>query len=198
MSSFREQLPALLRRGARAALKGAAFTFALSHSSDAAAEILAAGANGFSLSETTHIAATPDKVYAAIVMPQRWWSSQHSFSGSAANFTLDTREGGCWCETLPDGGFVEHLRVVYAAPGKVLRLRGALGPFQGWGADGAMTYTLKGVGTATDLTFTYNLGGYNKDGFEAPAKAADGVLAEAALRLKSYVETGSPEPAKTN
>jgi len=198
MRNLREQMPVLLRRAARAALKGAVFTFALSHSSNAAAEVLAAGAGGFSLSETAHIAAPPDKVYAAIVAPQHWWSSQHSFSGNAANFTLDAKEGGCWCETLPDGGFVEHLRVVYAAPGKALRLRGALGPFQGWGADGAMTYALKGDDKSTDLTLTYNLGGFAKDGFDAPAKAADGVLAEAVLRLKSFVETGSPEPAMTN
>jgi uncharacterized protein YndB with AHSA1/START domain len=198
MSNIKEQLPALMRRGARAALKGAAFTFALAHSSDAAAEVLAAGANGFSLSETAHIAAPPDKVYAAIVTPSQWWSSQHSFSGSAANFTLDAKEGGCWCETLPNGGFVEHLRVVYAAPGNALRLRGALGPFQGWGVDGAMTFALKGDDKSTDLAITYNLGGFNKDGFEAVSKGADGVLAEAALRLKSFVETGSPEPLKTN
>jgi uncharacterized protein YndB with AHSA1/START domain len=198
MRYFREQMPSLLQRGARAALKGAAFTFALSHSSNAAAEVVAVGPSGFSISETAHIAAPPDKVYGAIVTPSNWWSSQHSFSGNAANFTLDAKEGGCWCETLPNGGFVEHLRVVYAAPGKVLRLRGALGPFQGWGADGALTYTLKGDDKATDLTITYNLGGFAKDGFDASSKAADGVLAEAALRLRSFVETGSPEPAKTN
>jgi hypothetical protein len=197
MSNIRQQFPALLRRGARAALK-AAFTFALSHSSNAAAEVVASSQNGFALSETTRIAASPDKVYAAIVTPSQWWSSQHSFSGSAANFTFEAKEGGCWCETLSNGGFVEHLRVVYAAPGKALRLRGALGPFQGWGVDGAMTYTLKGDAKSTDLTLTYNLGGFNKDGFDAAAKGADGVLAEAALRLKSFTETGSPEPAKTN
>jgi uncharacterized protein YndB with AHSA1/START domain len=198
MANFREQLPSLLRRAARGVLKGALFTFALSHSSNVAAEVLAVGPNGFSLSETTHIAAPPDKVYAAIVAPQRWWSSQHSFSGSAANFTFDAREGGCWCETLPNGGFVEHLRIVYAAPGKVLRLRGAMGPFQGWGADGALTYALKGDDKATELTITYNLGGFNMDGFDASSKAANGVLAEAVLRLKSFVETGSPEPQKIN
>jgi hypothetical protein len=198
MSSVREQLPALLRRGARAALKGAAFTFALSHSSNAAAEVVGVGPNGFSLSETAHIAAPADKVYAAIITPSQWWSSQHSFSGNAANMALEAKEGGCWCETLPNGGFVEHLRVVYAAPGKVLRLRGALGPFQGWGVDGAMTYTLKGDAKSTDLTIVYNLGGFNKDGFDAVSKGADGVLAEAVLRLKAFVETGSPEPAKTN
>ncbi len=196
MQDFRKMLLPLLKRAGRGALKGAAFTFALSHSSNAAADV-ASAPNGFSLSETAHIAAPPDKVYEAIVAPSRWWSSTHTFSGSAANLTLDAKEGGCWCETLPNGGFVEHLRVVYAAPGKTIRLRGALGPFQGMGADGAMTFALKGDDKATDLTLTYNLGGFNKDGFDALAKAADGVLAEAASRLRSYVETGSPEP-KTN
>lgn len=198
MSNFSETLPVLLRRAVRGTIKGAAFTFALAHSGNAAAEVVAVGTGGFALSETAHIAAPPDKVYAAIIAPSHWWSSQHSFSGSAANFTLDAKEGGCWCETLPNGGFVELLRVVNAAPGKMLRLRGALGPFQGMGVDGAMTYTLKGDDKATDLTVTYNLGGFSKDGFDAFSKAGDGVLGEAVARLKSYVESGSPEPAKTN
>ncbi len=60
--------------------------------------------SGFALTETAHIAAARDKVYAALIEPGHWWSSAHSFSGNAANFTLDARAGGCWCETLPNGG----------------------------------------------------------------------------------------------
>jgi hypothetical protein len=44
---------------------------------------------------------------------------------------------------LKDGGSVEHLQVVYAAPGQGLRLRGALGPLQTEGVDGTLSWALK-------------------------------------------------------
>ena len=96
----------------------------------ASAEVVSVAGNGFELRETAHTAASSDKVYAALLLPSRWWNSAHTFSQSASNLTLDARAGGCWCETLPNGGSVEHMRVVYVSPGKTLRLRGALGPFQ--------------------------------------------------------------------
>jgi uncharacterized protein YndB with AHSA1/START domain len=148
---------------------------------------------GFELQETAHIAASPDKVYAALIDPARWWSSDHTFSGSAANLSLDARAGGCWCEKLPGGGSVLHLTVVDADPGKTLRLRGALGPFQGTGMDGAMTIALKPNGQGTDLTLTYDIGGYFKGGFGPLPQGADGVLADQVARLKHLVETGSPD-----
>ena len=51
----------------------------------------------------------------------------------AKNLSIDARPGGCFCEKLPNGGGVEHARVVYVAPREVLRLSGALGPLQGVG-----------------------------------------------------------------
>jgi len=152
------------------------------------AEVVSAGGNGFEIRETAHTAAPPDKVYAALLLPAHWWSSEHTFSGSAANLVLDARAGGCWCETLPDGGSVEHLRVVYVLPGKTLRLRGALGPFQGLAVDGVMTWSVKGVTDGTDISFTYAIGGYAKDGFEGMSKMTDRVLGEAIERLKKSVD----------
>jgi uncharacterized protein YndB with AHSA1/START domain len=94
------------------------------------AEVVSVGATGFEVRESMHVAAPPSKVYDGLLHPASWWNSEHTFSGSAANMTLDARPGGCWCESLHDGGSVEHLRVIYVSPGKVLRLRGGLGPFQ--------------------------------------------------------------------
>ena len=68
--------------------------------------------NGFTLVQSAEIAAPPDKIYAALIQPSRWWSSDHTFSGNAANLSLDARAGGCFCETLPGGGSVQHLAVV--------------------------------------------------------------------------------------
>jgi uncharacterized protein YndB with AHSA1/START domain len=148
---------------------------------------------GFALTETAHIAAPRDKVYAALIQPAHWWSSNHSFSGNAANFTLDARAGGCWCETLPNGGSAQHLTVVYVTPGETLRLRGALGPFQSFAVDGVMTWTLTDSSQGTGLTLTYLIGGYMKGGFDNIAKGADGVLAGQVNRLQHFVETGSPD-----
>lgn len=155
---------------------------------EAAAEVSSAAANGFDVRETAHIAAPPDKVFAALLVPARWWNSEHTFSGSAANLVLDARAGGCFCENLPGGGSVEHLIVVFVAPGKTLRLRGALGPFQGLAVDGAMTWSVKSTGGGTDLSLTYSVGGYVKNGFDELAKAADEVLGDQVVRLKKSLE----------
>lgn len=122
-----------------AALFGAVVSLTLIAASRTSAAAVDVAAGGFTLRDSVEIAAPPDKVYAALIQPARWWSSAHSFSGDAANMTLDARAGGCWCETLPNGGSVLHMTVVFAAPGKTLRLRGALGPFQALAVDGVMT-----------------------------------------------------------
>ena len=156
--------------------------------------------NGFTISETATVAAAPDRVYEALVAPAHWWSSEHTYSQNAANLTLDARAGGCWCETLPGGGAVQHMVVVNVMPGKLLRLRGALGPLQGMAVDGAMTFALHATGNVTQLTLTYAVGGYAKQGFGELAKAVDSVLGEQTARLARFIETGSaqstPQPAR--
>jgi uncharacterized protein YndB with AHSA1/START domain len=168
-----------------------AFALLCSTAFSATAAVVDVALNGFTVRVTTHIAAPPNRVYAELITPAHWWSSDHTFSGDAANLSLDAKAGGCWCEKLPGGGSVMHLTVIYADPGKVLRLRGALGPFQGSGVDGAMTWALKASGGGTDLSLVYTLGGYNKDGFGQWSQAADRVLADQVTRLKRFVEAGS-------
>jgi hypothetical protein len=171
----------------------AGFTIAAFLTQPACAGVNDSAANGFSVVEKLHISAAPEKVYAELIMPSHWWSSQHTFSKSAANLTLDAKAGGCWCETLPDGGSVEHLVVVFADPGKTLVMRGALGPLQGLGVEGALSIVLKPAGDGTDLSLTYNLGGYLKDGLANFAAPVDGVLGEQMTRLKALIETGTPD-----
>jgi uncharacterized protein YndB with AHSA1/START domain len=171
----------------------AAVTIALLGAESAAAEVLSTAVDGFEIRETAHSAAPPDKVYAALLLPSRWWSSDHTFSGNAANLTLEARAGGCWCETLPNGGSVEHMRVLYVSPGKILRLRGAIGPFQALAVDGVMTFTLKSAAEGTDVSLSYAVSGYAKDGFDALTKAADHVLGEQLQRLMKLLD-GEPAP----
>jgi len=165
----------------------------LAHS--ASAEIVSATSSGFEVRESLPIAARPLDIYSAIGTPDRWWSSDHTYSGRAANLRMDLRAGGCWCEKLPEGGSVQHMIVVNAQPGKLLRLRGALGPLQGLAVDGAMTWTITANSDGTTLGMTYAVGGYAKDGLDKLAEPVDRVLADQMRRLKTLIETGSPEVA---
>src|SRR6185437_15988659 len=81
--------------------------------STAPAEVVDVSPGGFTLRILSHVAASPDQVYAVLIKPSRWWASDHTYSGSADNLYLEARAGGCWCEKLPDGGSVLHLTVVY-------------------------------------------------------------------------------------
>ena len=66
---------------------------ALLLAANAPAEVLSVGSSGFEVRETVHVAAAPDKAYAVLLQPARWWSSDHTFSGNAANLVLEARAG---------------------------------------------------------------------------------------------------------
>ena len=159
----------------------------------AQAAVVGSAANGFSVVETVHIAAPPEKVWSELLMPSHWWSAAHSYSRDAANFSLEPRAGGCWCEKLPDGGSVQHAVVVRLIPNAAFVVRGAFGPLQSMGVEGALTVMLKPGNGGTDLVATYNVGGYLKDGVGALAAPVDSVIGEQFARLKARVETGSPD-----
>jgi uncharacterized protein YndB with AHSA1/START domain len=161
---------------------------------NAHAAVIESNAQGFAIEETAHVAANPDKVYAALLHPELWWNSQHTFSGKASNLSLDAKAGGCLCESLPDGGSVQHLTVAAVMPGKAIVFRGAMGPFQSQGMDGALAITLKPGDGGTDLVLENNLGGFIKGGMGKWPEAADGMLTDLVAHLKYYAENGKIMP----
>jgi hypothetical protein len=158
----------------------------------AQAEVTDKSAAGFEVTEKATIAAPAAKVYAALLTPGAWWNKNHSWSGDARNLSIDLATG-CFCEKLPKG-FVRHMTVVFADGATTLRLFGGLGPMQFTGASGHMAFALKPAGDKTELTLTYDVGGYAKGGLaDKWAAPVDGVLGEAVGRLKTYLETGKPD-----
>ncbi|MEQ1731053.1 MAG: SRPBCC domain-containing protein [Vicinamibacterales bacterium] len=147
---------------------------------------------GFRSRVQLDIRATPAKVFESLLQVGRWWHPDHTYSGDASNLSLDPRPGGCFCERLPNGGGVEHLRLVYLAPGEMLRMTGALGPLQGLGVTGSLTIALKPTFGGTTAELVYAVGGFSEAGFTQLAPAVQGVLTEQMNRLKAYVETGRP------
>lgn len=117
-----------------------------------------------------------------------WWSPEHTWSGNSENLSMTPVAGGGFDEKLPDGGFVRHMDVIYADPGKLMRLRGVLGPLQEHALTGTMTIAFKRDGDRTEITATYRVSGEFPGGLEVIAPAVDQVLAEQFQNLKKVID----------
>jgi uncharacterized protein YndB with AHSA1/START domain len=155
----------------------------------AAAEVKVANANGFEVESRVDLPIMPGRLYGAFSELQSWWSGDHTFSGKAANLSLDLRAGGCWCEKLPGGGGVEHMRVVYVEPGKRIVLTGSLGPLLAEATTGVMQIAIAPTTGGSSLVMNYRAAGFHKGGAARLAPAVDQVLAEQMVRLRAYAET---------
>jgi len=159
------------------------------------AEITDVAANGFTTVNEVVVEATPEMAWAEAIAVGRWWSSDHTISGDAARMSIEPVPQGCFCESLGDAAGVVHLVVTSVMPATSLRLTGGLGPLGLMGVNGNMTWDFEAVEKGTRIRFTYSVGGYMNGGLEQMAEPVDYVLGEALMRLKTYVETGSPESA---
>lgn len=160
-----------------------------------AAEVAAQSREGFVVTHELMLEGTPARAFDALTGEvNAWWDADHSYSGEADNLSLDARAGGCFCEQLANGGSVEHMRVVFASPGKLLRMVGGLGPLQGMGASGAMEFALSPEGDdRARLQFRYTVGGFVPDGLAPLAEPVNGVLGGQLGRLATYLKSGSPD-----
>ncbi|MEP5765447.1 MAG: hypothetical protein ABJ308_12680 [Halieaceae bacterium] len=154
----------------------------------AAADVLSASREGFSLRIETLSQATPDVSYQAFTAIERWWDPAHSYAGVASNLSLDVSPGGAFLEKLSNGGFVKHLEVVYAQPGKEIRLLGGLGPLQPMGLYGALTVQFEAYGKGSKTIMLYNVGGFSSAGLENLAPIVDAVQAAQMQRHAAYAD----------
>ena len=157
----------------------------------ASAKVIDQSDIGFTVAHTAQVAATPADVWKMLRMPQKWWSKDHSWSGDAANFWLDSQAGGCFCEKLPgtgEGGAtgqgsVQHARILFSKPNEMLRLSGAFGPLQGEAVTGTLTIQIKETPTGSSIRFDYVVGGYMRFKVGDIAPAVDGVIGEQLVGL---------------
>jgi uncharacterized protein YndB with AHSA1/START domain len=164
------------------------------------ADTTAVSSSGFTSSYRAEIKTSPAHAWSAVVQLPRWWNPSHTYSGNAANLSLDPHAGGCWCERWRDAAgashSVQHAQVVLAQEGRVLRLNGAFGPLQDMAVVGVLTIvTSAGTGAEAGQNFlrmTYRVAGGAEAGLDKLAPAVDGVIGEQFKRLKALVETGQP------
>jgi len=166
----------------------------LLHSALAGAEVTEVNDFGFTSTHTAELPMAPAAAWQLLTegLPG-WWDARHSYGLKAENLSLDPGPPGCLCERLDNGGWVEHLRVTYFEPEKVLRLDGALGPLAAMGLQGVMRWTLEPLETGgTRFTSTYRVRGHLPGGFEQLAPAVDGVNGGHFTRLESVARGEAP------
>jgi hypothetical protein len=160
----------------------------------ATAEVTASGETGFVSHTEVLVRASPERAWDAILRPADWWDAEHTYSGDSDNMTITARAGGCFCEVVPAKndaakGEIEHMRVIYVAPGSTLRLSGGLGPLQADPVNGVLTMTLESQGEMTRISWDYVAGGYTRTPFAQLAPIVDRVVGEQLLRLATHLGT---------
>jgi hypothetical protein len=164
----------------------------------AQAEIVRSSETGFTVTQSVNVVMPPPAAWSALTDVGRWWDPVHTYSGDARNLTLEPFVGGCFCEKLGMYAGVQHMRVIYAQPPKILRLSGALGPLQEFAITGSLTWTIEVAGGGSRITLHYTAGGYADRPLSEWAPLVDSVLATQLERLGRFVSTGNPVDAKTD
>lgn len=172
-----------------------------------AAEVTGGGPDSFVSRHEVVVKASPKEVWLALISPATWWTSEHTWSGEAANLSLTPQAGGCFCEKIPEvdepgrftlEGSVEHMRVIQAYPERALRMQGALGPLQSEPVTGILTIAISEVEQGTRIVWEYNVGGPMRYELPVIARAVDGVMGlqvNALAKGLGPVAMPKPEPA---
>lgn len=164
------------------------------------AEITGGGPDSFVSRHEVVVKATPKEVWLALIAPAAWWTSEHTWSGEAANLTLTPQAGGCFCEKIPEvdepgrftlEGSVEHMRVIQAYPERALRMQGSLGPLQSEPVTGVLTIAISEVEQGTRIVWEYNVGGPMRYELPVIARAVDGVIG---LQINALAKGLGPVP----
>jgi len=170
-------------------IRAALISLLLSLAFPLAAEVTHTGEHGFAVNHSLATPAEPYVVYRTMTAHiDQWWSAEHSWSGDAANLYMRIERGGCFCERLPDNGRVEHLRIIFLAPGREIRFDGALGPLQTMPVEGRMIWKIEPAESGSKVSFTYQVFGHPEGGLSGIAPAVDAVIGEQLRRLGERLE----------
>jgi len=154
----------------------------------AAAEVVARTADGFTLHYAVRLESTAGDVILAVEDIGGWWDSAHTYSGDAANMTLQLQPGGCFCEALPNGETFEHGRVTLIDDEHIV-LAAPLGPLNGHATRADLTFRWPEAGAGVTATLTFVVEGPQ---LGAAADGVDGVMRAQFSRFVHYVEYGEP------
>lgn len=158
----------------------------------ARAEVKSGAPDGFLVEHRYELPTTPQQAWNVLIHPERYWPSDHTWSGSAGNLSLRVEAGGCFCEAW-DSSSVEHGRVVMAVPGKLLRIRAPLGPLQELALTGVLNISLKTISNGTEAVVTYRVSGDSMHELTDFAPVVDEVIG---LQLGGFAKLASQPAAE--
>lgn len=150
----------------------------------AGAEVVSSSPTHFELRLEAASSLSAEALWDRLVDPAAWWHPSHTYSGDAANLSLDVRPGGLWKEEW-DGGSVLHGRVLFIQPGSTLRLEAPFGPLQSIGAYTIWTITITATDEGSLVVFDEVSTGPPTADMAGLAPAVERVKAEAIGRLAS-------------
>jgi uncharacterized protein YndB with AHSA1/START domain len=154
------------------------------------AEVIQSAADGGLIEHHFLVAAAPADAWRALVQPGRWWPEDHSWSGNRSHLSLEPVAGGCFCEQW-DAGSVEHARVVMALPGRLLRMRGSLGPLQDMAVTGVLTVSLQPKERGTEATVSYRISGDDSHKLDAILPVVDKVIGQQFGAFAAFASQGA-------
>ena len=157
----------------------------------ARSEVIQSAADGALIEHRFQVPGTTAEAWRALIHPELWWPEDHTWSGSRANLSLVPAAGGCYCENWADGS-AEHARVVMAIPGRLLRMRGALGPLQQMAVTGVLTVALEPGEAGTAITVTYRLSGDASHKLDQFVPVVDKVLGLQFGAFAGFAGRGAP------
>jgi uncharacterized protein YndB with AHSA1/START domain len=163
-----------------------AFLALLVSAAPASAEVVSATSNGFEVRHSVQVVMPTDRTFDAFTRVSEWWNKDHTYSGDSANLSLSATPGGCFCERMPTGGGIEHLRVTYVVPGERIVLTGSLGPLLYEATAGVMDVKVERIAGGSRLILDYKVSGFAGGGAEKLAPAVDQVLGDQIARFRKY------------
>jgi uncharacterized protein YndB with AHSA1/START domain len=152
----------------------------------ARAEVVSAGSHGFEVRHAVQVVIPQPAAFDAFAQLPAWWNKEHTYSGDSANLSLSLTPGGCFCERLPNGGGIEHMRVAYVVPGEQVVLTGSLGPLLYQATSGVMDVKVERIAGGSRLTLVYRVAGFAAGGAETLAPLVDQVLGDQVARYRKF------------
>jgi hypothetical protein len=166
------------------------FAGLLALSAPAAAEVVSSSPHGFEVRTSVNLVVPVNQAYATFGRLNGWWSDEHTYSGKAANMKLALIPGGCFCEAIPTGGGVEHLRVAVVQPNERIVMIGSLGPVLYEAASGVMDVQFERIAGGSRVTMNYRVAGFANANGDKMAPLVDSVLTEQLKRFRSQAAKG--------
>ena len=152
----------------------------LAAASPAAAEIVSRSENAVTMRFAAPTRIDGVRASGSLEALPLWWDGDHSYTGDAANLSLDLAPGGCWCERMPDGTDFDHGRTVSAEDGRIL-FHAPFGPLRGKATRADLTVAW----AETGVTWTFVIEG---PGVGAMADPVHGVMEAGFQRWVRFLE----------